>query len=146
MRGQRGGRKRRRRRAAPSGGGGACGVHEAKRRAALFADSDLQRSTGPASTPQTESDPCPAAAASLDAPLAADNVGRQLLQRMGWRTGQGLGARRQGRVDPVPVQGQPRRAGLGHAAPRPPAGLAAVDSRRRSRVHLRFGDSSGDEG
>lgn len=142
MRGHRGGCKRRRRQAAA--GDGTCGVHEAKRRAALFASSDLQGSAG--QSDPSPSPPTTAAAASLDAPLAADNLGRQLLQRMGWRAGQGLGARRQGRVDPVPVRGRPRRAGLGHAAPCALPGLEAVDGRRRSRVHLRFGDSSSDEG
>lgn len=48
------------------------------------------------------------------------NVGNQLLAKMGWKTGTGLGAEGAGRVEPIKVQQFAERAGLGasqgHAA------------------------------
>lgn len=48
------------------------------------------------------------------------NVGNQLLAKMGWKTGTGLGAEGSGRVEPIKVQQFAERAGLGasqgHAA------------------------------
>lgn len=41
------------------------------------------------------------------------NVGNQLLSKMGWKTGTGLGLSGDGRVDPVLVQQFENRAGLG---------------------------------
>ncbi|WWD16770.1 hypothetical protein CI109_101202 [Kwoniella shandongensis] len=41
------------------------------------------------------------------------NVGNQLLAKMGWTAGTGLGKEREGRVDPVMVQQFENRAGLG---------------------------------
>jgi hypothetical protein len=40
-------------------------------------------------------------------------VGNQLLAKMGWKTGSGLGREGEGRVDPVLVQQFENRAGLG---------------------------------
>lgn len=48
------------------------------------------------------------------------NVGNQLLAKMGWKSGTGLGAEGAGRVEPIKVQQFVERAGLGasqgHAA------------------------------
>lgn len=41
------------------------------------------------------------------------NVGNQLLAKMGWKTGSGLGKEGEGRVAPVMVQQFENRAGLG---------------------------------
>uniref|UniRef100_A0A1A7XBZ3 G patch domain containing 8 n=2 Tax=Iconisemion striatum TaxID=60296 RepID=A0A1A7XBZ3_9TELE len=41
--------------------------------------------------------------ASLDKPIESDNIGHRLLQKHGWKTGQGLGKTMQGRTDPVPI-------------------------------------------
>ncbi|KAG5832939.1 hypothetical protein ANANG_G00296520 [Anguilla anguilla] len=41
--------------------------------------------------------------ASLDKPIESDNIGHRLLQKHGWRLGQGLGKSMQGRTDPVPI-------------------------------------------
>ncbi|XP_026885586.2 G patch domain-containing protein 8 isoform X1 [Electrophorus electricus] len=41
--------------------------------------------------------------ASLDKPIESDNIGHRLLQKHGWRLGQGLGKTMQGRTDPVPI-------------------------------------------
>ncbi|KAK1158997.1 G patch domain-containing protein 8-like isoform X1 [Acipenser oxyrinchus oxyrinchus] len=41
--------------------------------------------------------------ASLDKPIESDNVGHRLLQKHGWKLGQGLGKTMQGRTDPVPI-------------------------------------------
>ena len=40
-------------------------------------------------------------------------MGNQLLAKMGWKTGVGLGTTGEGRVDPVQVQQFENRAGLG---------------------------------
>ncbi|XP_069490375.1 G patch domain-containing protein 8 isoform X2 [Ambystoma mexicanum] len=41
--------------------------------------------------------------ASLDKPINSDNVGHRLLQKQGWKLGQGLGKSLQGRRDPIPL-------------------------------------------
>ncbi|XP_018620087.2 G patch domain-containing protein 8-like isoform X1 [Scleropages formosus] len=41
--------------------------------------------------------------ASLDKPIESDNIGHKLLQKHGWKLGQGLGKTMQGRTDPVPI-------------------------------------------
>ncbi|MBN3323499.1 GPTC8 protein, partial [Atractosteus spatula] len=41
--------------------------------------------------------------ASLDKPIESDNIGHRLLQKHGWKLGQGLGKSMQGRTDPVPI-------------------------------------------
>ncbi|XP_041087253.1 G patch domain-containing protein 8 isoform X1 [Polyodon spathula] len=41
--------------------------------------------------------------ASLDKPIESDNIGHRLLQKHGWKLGQGLGKTMQGRTDPVPI-------------------------------------------
>ncbi|XP_041943361.1 G patch domain-containing protein 8 isoform X1 [Alosa sapidissima] len=41
--------------------------------------------------------------ASLDKPIESDNIGHRLLQKHGWKLGQGLGKTLQGRTDPVPI-------------------------------------------
>jgi hypothetical protein len=58
----------------------------------------------------------PAAArrsAALAAPLPADNKGAQLLSKMGFAPGQGLGRNKQGRAEPLPLLLKAGRAGLG---------------------------------
>lgn len=53
--------------------------------------------------------------ASLDVPIQANNVGFRLLQKMGWHSGTGLGKAGQGRVEPIRVELQSERLGLGKA-------------------------------
>lgn len=52
-----------------------------------------------------------------DSPLEpgkdATNVGNQLLAKMGWNVGEGLGKEGEGRVDPIQVRQFEERAGLG---------------------------------
>eukprot|EP00038_Savillea_parva_P010759 m.192574 g.192574 ORF g.192574 m.192574 type:complete len:516 (-) comp18678_c0_seq1:80-1627(-) len=50
---------------------------------------------------------------TTETPLDATNTGFQMLLKMGWKTGRGLGLRGQGRVDPVPVAQAYDRLGLG---------------------------------
>ncbi len=51
--------------------------------------------------------------ASLAAPIPGSNKGSLMLRSMGWRAGNGLGARRQGITEPVPLNLGQRRQGLG---------------------------------
>ncbi|NXA43012.1 GPTC8 protein, partial [Eudromia elegans] len=41
--------------------------------------------------------------ASLDKPIESDNIGHRLLQKHGWKLGQGLGKSLQGKTDPIPI-------------------------------------------
>jgi hypothetical protein len=61
--------------------------------------------------------------ASLDTALAGTNKGHQMMEKMGWRPGGGLGAQGEGRAEPVRVELRAQGAGLGlaMAAPLPPA-------------------------
>ncbi|XP_022081359.1 RNA-binding protein 5-like [Acanthaster planci] len=45
--------------------------------------------------------------------LKEDNIGNQMLQKMGWNKGTGLGRKQQGRTDPIEVQKRQAGAGLG---------------------------------
>ncbi|WVQ83535.1 hypothetical protein IAT38_005676 [Cryptococcus sp. DSM 104549] len=59
--------------------------------------------------------PSPPPARAMDAELPQENVGNQLLAKMGWKTGEGLGVGGEGRKDPIKVQQFENRAGLGAA-------------------------------
>ena len=45
--------------------------------------------------------------------IGQDNIGNQLLQKMGWSEGSGLGRQGQGRVNPVEAKRRSATAGLG---------------------------------
>ncbi|XP_033647533.1 RNA-binding protein 10-like isoform X3 [Asterias rubens] len=45
--------------------------------------------------------------------LKEDNIGNQMLQKMGWNKGTGLGKKQQGRTDPIEVHKRQAGAGLG---------------------------------
>eukprot|EP00741_Cyanophora_paradoxa_P019413 tig00021127_g18740.t1 len=49
-------------------------------------------------------------------PIEEDNVGHKMLARMGWTSGTGLGAKRQGRTEPIPVVVRSSKRGLRTAA------------------------------
>lgn len=51
----------------------------------------------------------------MDKPIERGNVGHRLLERMGWKAGQGLGKSGTGRIEPIVPQGVPdgERSGLG---------------------------------
>ena len=55
----------------------------------------------------------PLQSASLDAPIPSDNRGYQLLAKQGWSAGRGLGAKEQGRTEPVRGVEDGLRLGLG---------------------------------
>jgi RNA-binding protein 5/10 len=57
--------------------------------------------------------PPPRPAPGLEPGKDESNVGNQLLAKMGWRSGEGLGRESEGRVEPVLVQQFENRAGLG---------------------------------
>eukprot|EP00727_Mastigamoeba_balamuthi_P006692 m51a1_g2643 hypothetical protein (243) ;mRNA; r:602938-604156 len=63
-------------------------------------DSDLENEGGPV-------------AASVDRPIASDNVGYKMMQRMGWKGNTGLGPEAAGRVDPVTATQNEGKMGLG---------------------------------
>ncbi len=51
--------------------------------------------------------------ASLDTPIGVDNIGNQMLQKMGWKEGTGLG--RQGIIEPIRPEVKQGMHGLGFA-------------------------------
>ena len=57
--------------------------------------------------------PPPPPAPGVEPGKDESNLGNQLLSKMGWKTGTGLGMAGEGRVDPVLVQQFENRAGLG---------------------------------
>jgi len=52
-------------------------------------------------------------AANMDDAIPATNRGFRLLQKMGWKSGDGLGKNRQGRIDPVRLDSNEFKMGLG---------------------------------
>lgn len=52
-------------------------------------------------------------AADLRRPIAADNRGSQMLRDLGWEEGTGIGAHRQGRLEPIAFHKRQKRQGLG---------------------------------
>lgn len=46
--------------------------------------------------------------------ITDDNKGAQLLRKMGWKEGKGLGATGSGMTEPIRVQKRPKGLGLGH--------------------------------
>lgn len=45
--------------------------------------------------------------------IGAENVGFNMLRKMGWEQGEGLGIGKEGRKDPIDVEKRKKRAGLG---------------------------------
>ncbi len=74
----------------------------------FYANTKLQPSSLPSAT---GSDSTTNVAASLDTPIGAENIGNQMLQKMGWKEGTGLG--RQGIVEPIRVEVRQGTQGLG---------------------------------
>lgn len=54
-----------------------------------------------------------ASSARVEKPLSSDNVGAQLLKKMGWREGEGLGAASTGITEPIRPRGRSSRSGIG---------------------------------
>ncbi|CAO3626923.1 unnamed protein product [Cunninghamella blakesleeana] len=52
---------------------------------------------------------------SMEKPISHTNIGYQLLQKMGWKSGQGLGYDGQGRVDPIRIDIKEDSLGIGKA-------------------------------
>ncbi|KAL7747116.1 hypothetical protein RI367_007474 [Sorochytrium milnesiophthora] len=70
--------------------------------------------------------------ASLDTPLCSTNVGFRLLQKMGWREGQGIGKRNEGRTEPVPMTTNVGYMGVGQLAR--DAEMATLAAQRKSTL------------
>lgn len=65
--------------------------------------------------------PPPVVAPVVDVGKDESNVGNQLLAKMGWKEGTGLGLSGEGRVEPIKVQQFESRVGLGKTQGRDPA-------------------------
>jgi hypothetical protein len=73
----------------------------------------LAVASAPAPRPQKRARATERLDAGLAAPLAEENKGFQMLARMGYQAGQGIGATGDGRVEPVAVDLKQNRLGLG---------------------------------
>lgn len=80
--------------------------------ATLFAVPDQQQSAPPRATAQGQP-PARDTSQRTHQQLGDCNVGFQLLQKAGWRSGQGLGASEQGQTEPLAAWHQQGRAGIG---------------------------------
>ena len=89
-----------------------CRNHRFKQGATLFAVPDLQQSAPPRATAQGQA-PARDTSERKHQQLGECNVGFQLLQKAGWRSGQGLGASAQGQTEPLAAWHQQGRAGIG---------------------------------
>jgi len=74
---------------------------------------DARYARGCERAPDEEAGCEPLPSASLDAPIPSDNRGYQLLAKQGWSAGRGLGAKEQGRTEPVRGVEDGLRLGLG---------------------------------
>lgn len=61
-----------------------------------------------------------ASASVAQTPIGGGNVGNKLLQKMGWKDGQGLGRSNQGRTNIIEVESRAGGAGLGTKTAGPP--------------------------
>jgi len=82
--------------------------------------------------PPREPTPPPAVEPGKD----AANIGNQLLGKMGWKAGTGLGVGGEGRVDPVMVQQFEARAGLGRSQGRDPASWDGAEGFKRRAMDM----------
>ncbi|KAJ2315719.1 hypothetical protein H4R23_000064 [Coemansia sp. Cherry 401B] len=87
---------------------------------------------GPALTAETQYGE-PAMPSQPPAAIDAENPGYSMLQKMGWAPGTGLGAENTGIVDPIGVEGNDNRAGLG--APKDESPRSKVARITRERFH-----------
>ncbi|GAB5593308.1 hypothetical protein Unana1_08208 [Umbelopsis nana] len=70
---------------------------------------------------EADVEPIPAQQTSgVNVKIGADNVGNRLLQKMGWKEGQGLGTSGSGILNPIQAQFREGRAGLGSPQPEEP--------------------------
>ncbi|KAJ1675957.1 hypothetical protein EV182_000250 [Spiromyces aspiralis] len=67
-------------------------------------------------TDNGDSDPEPIEPVTCDTTISASNVGFKMMRKLGWMPGNGLGRRKQGRVDPIPIATKIDTLGLGKAA------------------------------
>lgn len=81
-------------------------------RSRFYANTKMQPSSLPSGS-RPDSTANVIVTASLDTPIGTDNVGNQMLQKMGWKEGTGLG--RQGIVEPIRVEARQGMHGLGFA-------------------------------
>ncbi|KAL1931021.1 hypothetical protein VTP01DRAFT_10158 [Rhizomucor pusillus] len=87
-----------------------------------------------------------AAAASVEKPLADDNIGARMLQQMGWRKGEGLGRDKGGIVNPIAAEQYAKGAGLGTAYAKRPitssSGHESYKEKVKEMARRRFEEES----
>ncbi|XP_022799308.1 angiogenic factor with G patch and FHA domains 1-like [Stylophora pistillata] len=81
--------------------------------------------------PVATSDDLPA---SVHRPIKEENVGRKMLEKMGWKEGEGLGREGEGRLEPVTVEVRDSLRGLGSGVKR---SIDDVDSKSYIRAKTR---------
>ena len=76
---------------------------------------------------------------SVHRPISEGNVGRVMLEKMGWKTGEGLGKSSAGITEPVLAEVRDERTGLGNVYAKRSIGLesgASKEKHRRMQKHL----------
>lgn len=99
---------------------------------------DVRRTKVGSDVPVVVADDPPA---SVHRPISTGNVGRQMLEKMGWKEGEGLGREGDGRREPVIVEVRDNLRGLGTGVKR---SIDDVDrkSHIRSKTRERFGQAA----
>ncbi|XP_020624844.1 angiogenic factor with G patch and FHA domains 1-like [Orbicella faveolata] len=99
---------------------------------------DVRRTKVGSDVPVVVADDPPA---SVHRPISTENVGRQMLEKMGWKEGEGLGREGAGRREPVIVEVRDNLRGLGTGVKR---SIDDVDGKSyiRSKTRERFGQAA----
>lgn len=92
---------------------------------------EVRRTKVGSDVPVATSDDLPA---SVHRPIKEENVGRKMLEKMGWKEGQGLGREGEGRLEPVTVEVRDSLRGLGSGVKR---SIDDVDSKSYIRAKTR---------
>ncbi|XP_071964419.1 uncharacterized protein [Antedon mediterranea] len=98
--------------------------------------SDIRRKTVGSDNPHQKDD----LPASVDREIASDNVGRKMMEKMGWKSGETLGKDNTGIKEPINVLSNNKRAGLGGQARRTISDLALgnLQSEKWERARARY--------
>lgn len=82
-----------------------------------------------------------ASASVAHTPIGGGNMGNKLLQKMGWKDGQGLGRANQGRTNIIEVESRAGGAGLGTKTAGPPFAGGDYKTYIKKMMRQRYADA-----